>query len=91
MSPLDLQGLPAEWVAALQEAVVAADAGRITALAEQVQDRMNGLIQTQALALLGMLAASALGKGFFGLAFQASNSRWNLSARVRSAISRRTL
>jgi two-component system sensor histidine kinase/response regulator len=40
---LDLTGLPADWVASLKQATVAADADRVTALAEQVREQRPAL------------------------------------------------
>ena len=48
---LDLAGLPAAWVDALQEAVTAADAARVTELAAEIRDRRPALAQGLAEAL----------------------------------------
>jgi hypothetical protein len=49
---LDLAGLPAEWVAALQKATIEADLSRIAALAEEAHDQQPAvsLALTEALA-----------------------------------------
>jgi len=44
-TPLDLTGLPAEWVASLRQAAIEADASKLTALADSIREQRPNLAQ----------------------------------------------